>query len=380
MAKYCENCGKELGETAKFCSGCGAKVEIVPAKQEVHTEVEFVHCPNCGKQVSKGFEFCTECGATIKVEQEVVPEKKKNSGKKKVVGVFCLLAVIVVAVVFGGLFLVKKLSSQNYGKALKAYREFYDEYYSEHSGELEKTASLSRLSRTDCSGKIVMKGTKPILVIADEVDLDLKPFNFNNRISYSYKGIFDVHFYEYDGRKVKEVVTIPKLLSNYNGFSIFTVEDTIYVVTGSGANGQEVYRIDKDSYCELEQIDNKLHTEIGKSGNDAREMFGCSYYTQMVFWDSAYGFFMTGEKFDNWLEYLGEQKLKSSLDLDVVLAKYLVKEGISESVRSLYWKDGIYYEYRTEDDCFYVYDADEGYTVDDALENIEGYEVKEQEE
>lgn len=37
----CENCGKELKENAKFCSGCGNPVRITPnGKQESHIEVE----------------------------------------------------------------------------------------------------------------------------------------------------------------------------------------------------------------------------------------------------------------------------------------------------------------------------------------------------
>jgi predicted RNA-binding Zn-ribbon protein involved in translation (DUF1610 family) len=397
MAKYCENCGVKLEETANFCTSCGEKVKIEPAKQETGNEdAALVYCPNCGKQVSKEFEFCTECGAAIQVGQKAAkPGRKKYFGKKKGAAVYALAAVALVVVVLGGRLIVKNINSHNYSKALKAYQEFYDEYYDEYSDELGKHSSFSSddLYRNreygwhlvDCSGKIVMKDNKPILVIADEIDLTADEDEDGDY--YYVDGIFDVHFYEFDGWKVKEMVTIPKLRSWDDGFSVFTVENTIYVTTDSYANGFEGYRIDEDSYDELKVIkygeddedddrDDEVVTEIGESGKDAQQMFDYGSYTQVVFTDCGNMVIMAGDTFDDWLEYLGEQKIKSTLDLDVTLAEYLVKEGMgSDYIWSLYWKDGIYYEYRTEDECLYVDGADEGYNEYDAPESVEGYEV-----
>ena len=39
-AKYCPNCGTEIGERSKFCGGCGAKIGVLPANavaQETET-------------------------------------------------------------------------------------------------------------------------------------------------------------------------------------------------------------------------------------------------------------------------------------------------------------------------------------------------------
>ncbi|MCR5288901.1 MAG: zinc-ribbon domain-containing protein [Treponema sp.] len=49
----CIACGAELAAGAKFCSNCGAKVNLEPV------------CPNCGKKLEVGAKFCSECGTKI---------------------------------------------------------------------------------------------------------------------------------------------------------------------------------------------------------------------------------------------------------------------------------------------------------------------------
>ncbi len=49
----CPKCGAELPANAKFCFGCGEKIETVADGMTV--------CPECGKTVAKG-KFCLECG------------------------------------------------------------------------------------------------------------------------------------------------------------------------------------------------------------------------------------------------------------------------------------------------------------------------------
>ncbi len=53
----CPKCGTELPAEAKFCFGCGEKIEAVPTGNIV--------CPACGKQTPDG-KFCIGCGATLK--------------------------------------------------------------------------------------------------------------------------------------------------------------------------------------------------------------------------------------------------------------------------------------------------------------------------
>jgi len=49
----CSKCGEEFPEGAKFCLGCGQKVEQL--------QDDMVKCPKCGASVPKG-KFCLECG------------------------------------------------------------------------------------------------------------------------------------------------------------------------------------------------------------------------------------------------------------------------------------------------------------------------------
>ena len=53
---FCKNCGTEINGTARFCRGCGAKVEQKPDSSV---------CPACGAAVKTGVKFCGNCGATL---------------------------------------------------------------------------------------------------------------------------------------------------------------------------------------------------------------------------------------------------------------------------------------------------------------------------
>ncbi len=55
----CPNCNSEVAETAKFCSECGTKIEILAENE--------ILCPVCGKKTAKG-KFCMECGASLIVK------------------------------------------------------------------------------------------------------------------------------------------------------------------------------------------------------------------------------------------------------------------------------------------------------------------------
>jgi len=58
---FCINCGKELPDDAKFCSGCGKQIEV--KKEETVNTVPV--CSSCGEKLISGNKFCTKCGATI---------------------------------------------------------------------------------------------------------------------------------------------------------------------------------------------------------------------------------------------------------------------------------------------------------------------------
>ena len=51
----CAKCGTRLPAGARFCSGCGEKIEV-PAS---------VFCPECGTKLDKNARFCFSCGARV---------------------------------------------------------------------------------------------------------------------------------------------------------------------------------------------------------------------------------------------------------------------------------------------------------------------------
>lgn len=56
----CPKCGKDLTPGAKFCGGCGTKIEAPAAG---------VKCPKCGKDLKPGAKFCGGCGMKIEAVQ-----------------------------------------------------------------------------------------------------------------------------------------------------------------------------------------------------------------------------------------------------------------------------------------------------------------------
>ena len=64
----CLRCGKQLGATAKICSGCGYPVKIQQAAtvnqtgNAVPSQTKPVVCLRCGKELRTGVKFCSTCG------------------------------------------------------------------------------------------------------------------------------------------------------------------------------------------------------------------------------------------------------------------------------------------------------------------------------
>ena len=54
--RYCENCGAELRDSAKFCSSCGSSCKIIETEKKVR------FCENCGSKLEGDDLFCPECG------------------------------------------------------------------------------------------------------------------------------------------------------------------------------------------------------------------------------------------------------------------------------------------------------------------------------
>ncbi|WAR10222.1 GIMA9-like protein [Mya arenaria] len=63
----CSNCGGELRPGARYCSGCGTKVEP--------TKPTKLFCHDCGEEQTPGSKFCDECGTDLKDEFDLGTSK-----------------------------------------------------------------------------------------------------------------------------------------------------------------------------------------------------------------------------------------------------------------------------------------------------------------
>lgn len=64
---FCQNCGSELADGAKFCASCGTPVgQIKKTESESKRKQEYVgsvrKCPNCGAQIPSLTAICPTCG------------------------------------------------------------------------------------------------------------------------------------------------------------------------------------------------------------------------------------------------------------------------------------------------------------------------------
>lgn len=60
---YCQKCGSELPENAKFCNKCGQALnQPEPPKNNVNNK-KLITCKSCGALVAKTAKACPNCGA-----------------------------------------------------------------------------------------------------------------------------------------------------------------------------------------------------------------------------------------------------------------------------------------------------------------------------
>lgn len=53
VGRYCPSCGNVVSADAKFCSGCGQKLDVAS------------FCPSCGAKINPGDKFCAGCGQKL---------------------------------------------------------------------------------------------------------------------------------------------------------------------------------------------------------------------------------------------------------------------------------------------------------------------------
>ncbi|MDD7609638.1 MAG: zinc ribbon domain-containing protein [Spirochaetales bacterium] len=77
---FCQNCGKELADGAKFCDGCGTP--IGGAADETKRTQKFLaggvqyKCPNCGEILPRTAIKCTSCGYKVDFKENVSSAKQ----------------------------------------------------------------------------------------------------------------------------------------------------------------------------------------------------------------------------------------------------------------------------------------------------------------
>ena len=66
---YCMNCGQQLPEGAKFCSGCGTatgEVKTETAQRKTVYDGELHKCPNCGELINAFVTICPACNYELR--------------------------------------------------------------------------------------------------------------------------------------------------------------------------------------------------------------------------------------------------------------------------------------------------------------------------
>ena len=72
----CASCGAPLPPDAKFCTTCGAKVELTPPEP---VETPSRVCPKCGNQLASDALFCASCGAKFEEPAAAVPPQEATA-------------------------------------------------------------------------------------------------------------------------------------------------------------------------------------------------------------------------------------------------------------------------------------------------------------
>ena len=67
---FCSNCGKEIENNARFCSGCGSPQNATPADNQGQRKIKFegeIHkCPQCGEVLDSFTTVCPSCGYELR--------------------------------------------------------------------------------------------------------------------------------------------------------------------------------------------------------------------------------------------------------------------------------------------------------------------------
>lgn len=65
---YCSNCGKKIADDAKFCDGCGARIENITDETNKFSDKDgtVFKCPHCGEYLAFDAIVCPSCGHELR--------------------------------------------------------------------------------------------------------------------------------------------------------------------------------------------------------------------------------------------------------------------------------------------------------------------------
>lgn len=80
---FCSNCGKEIENNARFCSGCGSPQNTTQADNQGQRKIKFegeIHkCPNCGEILDSFILNCPICGYELRSSNSISSIKELSS-------------------------------------------------------------------------------------------------------------------------------------------------------------------------------------------------------------------------------------------------------------------------------------------------------------
>lgn len=270
----------------------------------------------------------------------------------------------------------QQISKSSLNKCFEAFREFYSEFYIEHrDAELTYDGNCY-----DCMARIVMDGeSKPIMAICDFV------VSGESRLA-------DIYLFEYNGKEVITKASINSIHWNSDaGFSIYCIEDEIYI---GNISGTYAYRVEDSYFVPLDtkyieisdeygNVDKKVKgfvTGLGENGLGASYLLNGTLHADCIDFIYVKAFDevtnMSGTDFELFLKNMMEADIYNDLDLRFYYANYYLEKGLSDEDRAgvLIWEDGIYYKIY-EDETATVVGIDSGYEVVFIPNNVEEYVV-----
>ena len=114
----CQECGKKLKNSAKFCNGCGTEVSKPIEESKDKEVVKIIFCPQCGNETSSNEVLCSNCGFKNPVKKPVlirIFSFLKNIKWKKAIPIVaaCLVITVVITITLSAIQLNEKSSKSD---------------------------------------------------------------------------------------------------------------------------------------------------------------------------------------------------------------------------------------------------------------------------